>query len=206
LDLSCVEGQWEPIELNNFDGQADAEGWVTFNYDSGAGITAFPRAFNVPGTVAGSSTFRTASGQLVPDEGQVKLMSQDELGHDRAMKGRIADLHKCFVSASSCAKAGSSGWLTKDGGYLIPRKHPVHKQIEDLLKKAATKSNSTLLPLYLEKGVYNFYLKVSKAEAVNALVMKSEDEIGKMSADQLRSELKRQQQTFAGQLAGPTGS
>ena len=88
----------------------------------------------------------------------------------------------------------------------MPRTHPVHSKIEKLLADAACKRDSTLLPLYLENGVYNFYLKVKSSEAVSGLDSKTltTKELETMSAKQLRDEVQRLQASFQRQPESST--
>ena len=60
--------------------------------------------------------------------------------------------------------------LDGEGGYSIPERSPIatglKREFRRLLKKQGRKS---LIKLYLEKGVYNFYLKVRDIKAVSAV-------------------------------------
>ena len=60
--------------------------------------------------------------------------------------------------------------LDGEGGYIIPERSPIaaglKREFRRLLRKHGRKS---LIKLYLEKGVYNFYLKVQDIKAVSAV-------------------------------------
>ena len=58
-------------------------------------------------------------------------------------------------------------------------------EIERLLEKDAQSEVSTLLPIYKERGVYNFYLKSGKRGGVKALSSTEPSDLSKLSRDQL---------------------
>ena len=49
--------------------------------------------------------------------------------------------------------------LDQDGGQLIPVDSATGRKIQQLLNKPSKAQKNTWLPIYQEKGVYNFYLK-----------------------------------------------
>ena len=61
---------------------------------------------------------------------------------------------------------GLDGWVGSDGGYLMPRTGKIaeglRKEFARLVKKHG---EADLLPLYLEQGVYNFYLREDSGAA-----------------------------------------
>lgn len=142
--------------------------WVCFNYDSGAAIAAFPESFAPEGGRGNGQNYKTASGELLQDQGAVRISAYDERGRARGLTGRVMKVHKPLISASQVAKKQCS-WLSEGGGWLIPRDSPVCKKVEDLLNKEATKNNNQMLPIYEERGVYNVYLKVDAKGSVAPL-------------------------------------
>ena len=152
------------------------EQWIKLNYDSGAAVTAFPKS-GVPQEISqaeSSSNYKTAGGQLVPDLGGVKLTAEDENCQLRKMHGRVSEVHKSLISASKSAEMGQNGWPTKGGGWIVPEKSKASEQIHKILELEAAKPDSKMIPLYEERGVYNFYLKMTPGR-------------GKMEADKPRS-------------------
>ena len=147
-----------------------ADGYLKLNYDTGAATTAFPLEFNLGGTSTGVNMI-TASGEKIPDMGEIKLATVDENGVHRKIGGKVTQVHKVLASASRINRDGKqNAWLTADGGYLIPTTGPIAVGMEKELKKLMKQHGSeTLLPLYVEKGVYNFYLKIKDGEPVQAL-------------------------------------
>ena len=106
---------------------------------------------------------------LMQDAGGVHMKLEDEYGGMRNMNSRVMDVHKNLTSASVAAKAGTNSWLTEGGGYMLPRSCEANRKIEKILEAEASKPQSKMLPLYEERGVYNFYLKVGKKGSIAPL-------------------------------------
>ena len=68
---------------------------------------------------ANRKSYRAAMGELVEDEGGVKVKAEDEYGQVRGMKGRIADIHKPLLAAGECTDMGQKIWLADDGGWMV---------------------------------------------------------------------------------------
>ncbi|CAK0850901.1 unnamed protein product [Prorocentrum cordatum] len=168
--------------------------WMKFNWDSGAAVSAFPRSFAPPTGMKGNgSTYRTASGELVPDEGSLQLKAEDEYGVLRALKGRVTNVHKPLISVGQAAGAGQCSFLGRNGGWIFHEKSPIGKRVVGMLEKEAKTAKHQMLPVYREQGVYNFYLKKgqhgsvapleegfsakSKSELVELLSGKSKEEL-----------------------------
>ena len=168
FDLGSFDGV---LDLAVFDGQGQ---WIKMNYDTGAAQTAFPRAiaseFSEKPVVGNGQCYRSATGELIEDEGGLKVTAETERGDMARVSGRVASVHKPLVSAAKSAGFGQNGWITKHGGWLIPDNSAISHKIKKLLDKEAAKQNHSMIPLYEELGVYNFYLKVggrgSKVEPI----------------------------------------
>ena len=63
------------------------------------------------------------------------------------------------------AAHGWDQWLSADGGYIYKRDSGVGKKIAQLFAAEAQKPTAQVLPLYLEYGVYNFYLHMGKGSS-----------------------------------------
>ncbi|MCP4437304.1 MAG: hypothetical protein GY812_17640 [Actinomycetia bacterium] len=167
---------------------------MTFNWGGGAAVSAFPRGFAPPTEMKGNgSTYRTASGELVPDEGSLQLKAEDEYGVLRALKGRVTNVHKPLISVGQAAGAGQCSFLGRNGGWIFHEKSPIGKRVVGMLEKEAKAAKHQMLPVYREQGVYNFYLKKgqhgsvapleegfsakSKSELVELLSGKSKEEL-----------------------------
>ena len=154
----------------------DAQKWdqcEKFNFDTGAAATVFPKHMageNFKGQANGRS-YKTASGESIPDHGGLKLRGRDESNLLRTITGRVTDVHKPLTSASQCLGGGNQlCWLDSDGGWIIPRGGVIGKALENELQRLIQKHGSErLLPVYQEKGVYNFYLQIEGREELNAV-------------------------------------
>jgi len=174
LDLAMMTYNEEPQDLNPF--EKSGENWIKLNLDSGSAITGFPRAFRPDGHSGGNGkSYRAATGELVADEGGVKVKAEDELGQLRGVRGRIADIHKPLLAAGDCTKMGQKIWLEDEGGWIIPGGGEVAKKISKLLDDESKKKNHCMLPVYKENGVFNVYLKMSGKSSINTV----EEEITK---------------------------
>ena len=138
----------------------EPESWLKINYDTGAAVSGFPEEYAPSGSAGNGDQYTTATGELVQDRGGLRVVAQDENGRMTRIQGRIAKLRKILCSGSKCAQAGQNGWITNGGGYLIPDNSALSHKIKKLIDAEAAKSNHELIPLYLENGVYNFYIKV----------------------------------------------
>ena len=182
------EEQWEPeaaaaLDMGSFDCAGDGsvamapleaqtpgkEDWIKCNLDSGCALTAFPRSFGKGDGRGNGSTYKTASGELMKDEGGLRLTASDEHNVARSLKGRVADIHKPLVAPSQCAKAGQRTYLDEKGGWMFAHDGKVGKQIEKLLAKESQQPGHGMLPIYQEKGVYNFYLKLGNGGSIAPL-------------------------------------
>ena len=106
----------------------------------------------------------------------MRIIGTDEYGNARRVTGRLTDVHKPLVSASLVCKNGKlDSWITSvneygQSGYLIPRNGPIAEGLrKSFTALTARHGYSTLIPLYEENGVYNFYVKKQRCEAVQSL-------------------------------------
>ncbi|CAK0880002.1 unnamed protein product, partial [Prorocentrum cordatum] len=168
--------------------------WMKFNWDSGAAVSAFPRSFAPPTGMKGNgSTYRTASGELVPDEGSLQLKAEDEYGVLRALKGRVTNVHKPLISVGQAAGAGQCSFLGRNGGWIFHEKSPIGKRVVGMLEKEAKTAKHQMLPVYREQGVYNFYLKKGQHGSVapleEGLSAKSKSELVELLSSKSKEEL-----------------
>ena len=157
------------IEVGAIDGKvctpaaaSAVEEWVRFNLDTGAAQTAVPKDWvddKVTVTGASEVIFKTASGELVPSEGTGTFVGFGESGMRCRVRGAIADVHKPLVSAHKCLGFGRIAVLDENGGQLVPVNSKAGRAIQGIINRATAAEAKTWLPVYQERGVYNFYLK-----------------------------------------------
>ena len=111
--------------------------------------------------------YTTASGEEIPDMGQLELTLEDGEGRSLKMIANITSVHKCLVSASKLCTGGKQEiWLNGEGGVVFPSEGPIAKGLaREYERLVAVHGSSQLLPVYQERGVYNVYFKLlAKAE------------------------------------------
>ena len=149
--------------------------WVKLNFDTGAAVTAFPESLAPDGLQGNGQSYKTATGELTPDKGQVILKGSTENNRRWNLTARVASVHKPLLSASRCVNSGQCVWLSKGGSWMIQDTDVVVKQVERLLWKHANRGKATFIPIYEERGVYNVYMKKGKVEAVQASTIQGGD-------------------------------
>ena len=100
-------------EVNSFGGctgVSEVEGWtrLTVNFDTGAAITAVPlglkEGLGLRGDEASARSYKTASGELLSDEGGTLLKGYDDAGEGRSISGRLVNVHRVLMSGSAAGK------------------------------------------------------------------------------------------------------
>ena len=77
--------------------QAEQGEWVSVNFDTGAAVTAIPKRLSSHLELKGdpnSSSYRTASGELLPDEGGAVMRGYTNDWCGRSIEGRLVDVHR----------------------------------------------------------------------------------------------------------------
>ena len=172
---------FEEIDVGSF---VDSE-WIKLNYDTGAAVTAFPKGLVQSSPAYGNGrSYRTATGELIQDEGKVRATGLDENGNISRVTGRVAGVHKVLVSASRSASFGRNGWITRGGGYLIPDDSKCSRLIKKIVERESQK-DPTFVKLYEENGVYNFYLKVGHGNGKLEHISETNADLKSLSKDEL---------------------
>ena len=85
------------------------------------------------------------------------------MGKRRTIDGELADVHKVLISASATHAKGHFTWFEKGGGYIIQERSDLGRDLRRAFEAAVKKHGLVdQIPVYEEKGVYNFYLKNEK--------------------------------------------
>ena len=184
---SWQEDDWQGPEASTLDlGALDSRDeinavgqWTKMNLDTGAAVTVFPEDWcSQCEAVSGNGVFyKTASGEQIEDKGQACFEGTDEYGIARRLKGRLTGVHKGLASASAMAEAGGQDfYLGSDGGFAVSRKsalgQELRKAVRDIVRRHGARS---VLPIYVERGVFNFYLQKTKVEPVASDLHQKED-------------------------------
>jgi hypothetical protein len=154
----CAVGEMTPWTVTDEEGKV----WSRFNLDTGAAVTVFPKGLAEPRGTASRNTYKTASGEYVEDLGEGIVSGLGEDGHSRRLRGRIAEVHKPLIAASAACEMGNVVVLRKDGGLIIPVGHSLAKSIEKIVDDHPQRGGAGIVNLYVERGVYNFYLQEAR--------------------------------------------
>ena len=102
--------------------------------------------------------FKTASGEILADEGVRVVHGYLENGCACSLKGHVTDVHKPLMSASRMAvKDDLISVVHSLGGHLIPKTSTLAQKIRELVNQELRRDPSQEFSrLYLEDGVYNF--------------------------------------------------
>ena len=104
--------------------------------------------------------FKTASGEIIEDGGPVNIRGYLENGMPCSIPGRRALVHKPLVAASRFGKKGLLMLMDGHGGTVIDGRGELAEKIKQLIvKEFSSRPQSQLVKLYLENGVYNFYVQ-----------------------------------------------
>ena len=105
------------------------------------------------------NSFKTASGEIIQDEGPLRFVGKSEDGRRLALNGRVTDIHKPLVSA---AKVAERNLVIVDGrgGTVIRGGTRAAKRIQQMVNNQLGRDPSAeAIRLHRERGVYNFYLE-----------------------------------------------
>jgi hypothetical protein len=130
---------------------------LEINVDTGAAVTAFPLNLvkNHMIGVPSSRSYKTASGELVADQGGFRMSGSIPGGGSRTLNGRAVDVHRPLLSASACAAAGNDLWLGPAGGLILPRSGPVAQGLRRSFEKlSAAHGLDDTTRLHVRQGVY----------------------------------------------------
>jgi len=134
--------------------------WHRVTYDTGAAPVAFPMSFQlVDETEPTEDVYKTACGEMVPDEGGGAIVGWNAMGRKNKLKGRRAPVHKILAGGHKMAQAGLDSWLNEQGGWLMPRNGIVGKKMRAYFKYLTEwYGHGDMIPIYVHGGVYCFDL------------------------------------------------
>ena len=151
-------GGGRPAEL-------DEDGWLRINLDTGAAASVWPEAacYGKRQPAETSRVFKTATGECVRSGSVLTVSGEDAWGQTVRVKGHTAPVHKPLAAASDVTKNGGVVVLTRDGGYMIHEKSPLKARLEKSVSQVlAGGGYAGTTPLYKERGVYNFYVRLGR--------------------------------------------
>lgn len=158
-------------EINSFEENVNSfttsDGWtkLVVNFDTGAAITAVPKVLEEQGLVKGDSksmmrSYKTASGEILEDEGGVVVKGLNNDGFGRSVDGRLVGVHRMLASGTAVAKKNMVV-LEGDKGWILPKSGKIANGMRATFKKlieAHPEEANDLTELYEHKGIYVFDL------------------------------------------------
>ena len=170
----------EPVDLchlSNAGGSAESwEGYkkVTVNFDTGAAISAIPVAVAQAATrktAASEKCYRTASGEVIEDQGGAPVQGYDAAGVGRKIEGRVTDVHRMLASGAAVGKhnhvllMGSKGYVMPKGGRIAKA---LEKTFREELKAGRGKD---VLEMEERRGIYVFDLWVKESKETDCVAV-----------------------------------
>ena len=104
------------------------------------------------------NSFKTASGEILPDEGQLLWPCFLQDGRKCRLRGHVTDVHKPLISAGNVLDKGRVAILHSNGGSILSWDSPTGNLISRAMTKG-TAGSDELIKLYRESNIYNFYVK-----------------------------------------------
>ena len=151
------------------------DGWLKLNFDSGAAATVMPSSWAKAQGAPSGKQFRTATGQVIDDEGYGEVLGRDEYNRPAKFKARRAQVRKPLVSAASML-SNKVSFMDKDGGIIFPEGSDAGWRLRSFVQRLRSDHPNDGVGLWQERGVYNMYMKLSdeQAEKIGSAVDKVE--------------------------------
>ena len=161
-------------EINSFESAGEAQwsgnGWtkLVVNFDTGAAITAVPQHLVEKGLLrsdrkSSSTSYKTASGELLEDQGGVLVEGYDQHCRGRSIQGRLVDVHRTLVSGAAVTRKNTV-ILSDEGGSIVPKDSKIAQELREhleMLKGKYPKEAAQITEMYVHKGIYVFDLWVN---------------------------------------------
>ena len=117
-------------------------------------------AFMVGGTEFELNSFKTASGEILPDEGQLMWPCFLQEGRKCWLRGHVTDVQRPLISAGKVLGKDKVAILHSGGGSIFSWNSPTGNLISRAMTKDTRQARSDeLIRLYREDIIYNFYVK-----------------------------------------------
>ena len=117
-------------------------------------------AFMVGGTELERNSFKTASGEILPDEGQLMWLCFLQDGRKCWLRGHVTDVHKPLISAGKVLGKDKVAILHSSGGSILSWNSPTGILISRAVTKGTRQARTDeLIKLHKENNIYNFYVK-----------------------------------------------
>jgi hypothetical protein len=147
---------------------------VVVNFDTGAAVSTVPlKEFGKYAFGEKQSTrYKTASGELLSDHGQVQLYGSDANYTDKSLNARVTDVHRILASGSEVCKRNMV-ILDNQGGNIVPAGSNAAKRIQKFVDQVLKEEGGKSTKLRIERGVYVFDYWVDEDTTKQKLERKS---------------------------------
>jgi hypothetical protein len=129
-------------------------------FDTGAGITAFPRAFGdmFETTAAKEREYKSASKDCkgLKDEGGRVVKCVTDQGVEVPVAGRVADIRQVLLSGAGIC-VSQDVYLDRSGGLILPRNGQIATCMREYLEHLKLKfpdEAAGSIPMHISNGVY----------------------------------------------------
>ena len=179
-DADETHGIMSWADLNSFESkefEPELQGLykhVVVNFDTGAAVSTVPlKEFGRYAFGEKQSTrYKTASGELLSDHGQVQLYGSDANYTDKSLNVRVTDVHCILASGSEVCKRNMV-ILDNQGGNIVPAGSNAAKRIQKFVDQVLKEEGGKSTKLRIEKGVYVFDYWVDEDTTKQKLERKS---------------------------------
>ena len=150
--------------------EVDADGWLRLLLDSGCARTVFPQDADY-GVSSPSKhprvLLKTASGEVMESGDDYRVYGTDEQEAAVRLNGVLAPVRKPLVSTGAVTGKDNDVWFSEDYGYVIRTGTQLHREFRKMAKRLLGKyAWRDAMPVYKERGVYNFYVKSKKVASM----------------------------------------
>ena len=153
----------------------DVDGWkrIRLNLDTGAAATAIPtelaevlKGMGYDLGPTSGTTYKTASAEVMQDEGGLCIQGTDSRGNPKGVAGRVTNVHRPLASGSKVAM-GHHLALSRRGGCLIPLGSEAAKEYEKFMAGLVRRHGAQLTPVHVENGIYmmDFWVRPRQTNA-----------------------------------------
>ena len=117
-------------------------------------------AFMVGGTELELNSFKTASEEILPDEGQLMWPCFLQDGRKCWLRGHVTDVHKPLISTGKVLGKDKVAILHSSGGSILSWNFTTGILISRAMTKGTRQARTDeLIRLYKENNICNFYVK-----------------------------------------------
>ena len=133
-------------------------------FDTGAGVTAFPRTFGdmFTATPPRDREYKSAAKDCkgLKDEGGRVVKCVTDRGIEVPVAGRIADIRQVLLSGAGIT-VSQDVYLNREGGLILPRNGQIASHMRDYLeclKRQFPEEAASAIPMHINNGVYKLDL------------------------------------------------